>query len=410
MNSRLGLVNRLEWIFVIGLFSIPILQRGYDIGVWSNIFIILMNILAILIVVLKNKGILSKFIWVRVSAIITVIITLSFFSALQPYRFTSSSSSINNLIILTDSIIIFGLVANGALEGDKLVKLYDICAKCAIIFLFMQIFVYYSTHVILSGRFPFLALEVGLSDRSFLANLGYVRASSFFIEPSYYAQFMAPYLALSLYGYKNIIKKNIVWSILISISMVLNVSGSSVLLLLIIWGAYVVMQSKSMSRTQAISLLALVILLMVGMMAALRLPGVSAMLEGIFDSSGGKFSGRVTRGFSVFFELPFFEKLFGIGFKNITNAINYFNLDIVTLSRANEYCNTIATFLLSFGLIGSCVIAVILYQLTCKKNSSNKIVWITIISIFCSEEILGFLWLFYMCIGYAANQVRMDIN
>lgn len=170
----------LKILVCICIIATPIFARGYDLGVLSYVHIIFINLLAIVVVCIEKNLKIDKKITRNVCLVITIIGGLSVINIIQPYRFISSGTSVNNLIIMIDIIVVFGFILDGALDANYFIKIYDLCAKAAILFLFYQMIMYYGAHIIVSGKIPFLTIERGLSDRSVLASSTYVRFASFF--------------------------------------------------------------------------------------------------------------------------------------------------------------------------------------------------------------------------------------
>ncbi len=401
-NKRYIFFDIILSLFII---SIPIIQRGYELGMGLYFFIIMLNLLVCIILLLSCRGKIHRKRCVKVIIFLGTLFILNTVSMLQPYGNNMSSTSTHNLMIFVDAIIIFGAITEGVLNSDIFIKIYDICAKLAIVFLFIQVIMFYGMHVIISGKIPFLELQADLFDRSVLTYASYARFSSFFIEPSYYAQFIAPYLAIVLYGYKSIVKQNFLWAIIVSGSMILNVSGTSVVILAIVWSTYILFEIGKMSRKKAIGILVLIVLLVIAAIFALNMPGVNAMISGLTDSSSHKTLNRVTRGFVIFKDLPLYEKIFGIGFQNISNTCDFYNISEGNIMQNgnNEYCNDIGMLLLSFGILGVMILFILFKNSLKVKQKNVWIVWIAIASIFASEVTLGYYWLFLMSIGYCVK-------
>ena len=255
--------------------------------------------------------------------------------------------------------------------------------------------------VMYNGRLPFLELSETYYVRRNLFGIykagAYIRYSSLFIEPSHLAQYLAPYLCMLLYGYKSIVKRNIILALIVTVSVVLSISGTSIALVGIIW-LYFFLRNGSITRKKLFYIFAITIILAIAMMYLWQLPGIQDMILGFLedDSGTGKIGYRVTRGFLIFLELPLFYKVFGIGYQCVEPASRTFGISLGydVVSSHKEYLNDISSILISFGLIGFVFVLAFLYKMFQIKNKLSLLLCITCVLIMLSEATFGSIFLF----------------
>ena len=399
-------------LFVICLFSLPLLLRGYSLPISNNMIYILLNLSGILALLCKRHMKYSKVIDMKYFILLIWILICNFLIIwIAPYSKGINDTSFHNFIMFVDAMILLYISVKGVLNTDFFIRVYKWIVYFAMVFIVIQFIGYMIFHIKISGKIPFLEYsDAVLFDRSILISSGFIRCSSFFLEPSHYAQFMMPYICLSLYGYKDIIKKSLLSAIVLSGTLVMSVSGTAIILLSISWGVYFLQSLKGLPRKKVIRFVVGIIFFMILCAYAISLPGTQAMLISMQDSGTIKTSVRVTRGFIIFSKLPLFEKLFGIGFQNISSAGRWFGIPEALSIRNghNEYVNDFCMFLLSYGLCGMFQVVMILKTVIIGSNKQQILLAMILLAVFLSEATLGPLWLFFMCLGIAVFKVNSN--
>lgn len=177
------------------------------------------------------------------------------------------------------------------------------------------------------------------------------RPSSFFLEPSYFAQFLFPFVALKLYSGE---KKDIKQGIIVSVILVLCGSGNGALLLILLWGIWLLNSKISRTRKYGIVTLGVVGF---GAMAAVSpdiLENFISRIGELQSYSGNEqyqSSGfiRFFRGYYPFFEQDSYHMFVGNNPEAVedmlSKSIFFINLE------SDRFINGIQTLLLHSGII-----------------------------------------------------------
>ncbi|WP_195668187.1 hypothetical protein [Bacteroides intestinalis] len=154
--------------------------------------------------------------------------------------------SLSELLSLTLFFILLSFSIDYGNE-IKVKKYLFILAKYSLLFFYIQTALsYVGIHII--GIIPGLPLANGSDPSKFYnAHLTITRFSSFFQEPSHYAEFMILILAFYLFK-ESMNRKNFIISILISVSVVLSQSAGGYILLLTCWLYWGYNRMKSQKR------------------------------------------------------------------------------------------------------------------------------------------------------------------
>ena len=202
------------------------------------------------------------------------------------------------------------------------------------------------------GIVPFVPTIYGQEGGSMMMDISIIaRPSSFFLEPSYFAQFLFPAVALKLYtGEKRDIKE----AIFVSVILVLCGSGNGALLLILLWGIWLLYSNISRARKSGIIVLGVA---GIGALAAVN-PEILEMFisrTGELQSYAGneqyQSSGfiRFFRGYYPFFEQDSFRMFVGnnpdIVEDMLSRNIFLYNLD------SDRFINGVQTLLLHNGIL-----------------------------------------------------------
>lgn len=391
--------NLLSWYILF----LPIL-RYYDLPGGNNLYLAIANILVVYIIAQKryidisNRLIIGSLFFI-IWALLISLVAYNFAS----YKNLIQPTSLNNLIVLCDWIFIAIACFHGAIVFDDFVKTYKIICYILCIYIFCQIAGIDIPGLTMTGRIPFLNVSSVYSLRG--NNFGvypsdmFTRYSSLFIEPSHFSQYIAPFLCFSLFGHKDIIKKNIIWGGIVSILMVMSISGTSIAIVLIIWFYYILTEIKELNLKKLLLLIIIFALIIIGIVLASRNAGIGLMLERMSNLGDRKVSDRITRGFLVFIELPLFQKIFGIGYQCVYPASSEYGIQIGSgvANNVKEYVNDFASILLSFGIIGFIPITILLKNCISGAKKGELIIYLACLAIFLSEATFGAIWLMLIC-------------
>lgn len=176
------------------------------------------------------------------------------------------------------------------------------------------------------------------------------RSASFFLEPSYFAQFLFPYIVLKLFSTE---KKNIRSAVLVSFVMLLTKSGSGALLLMIIWGFWFFCSNVKTSIKITIGISGTLVLLAMLFLGEGILNALTNRVSEVTSTTNtfkgdGETSGfiRFYRGYYLYADLPWFNKLFGSTKETISMAM----LKSQFLWSRDSFMNGMQTLLIYHGL------------------------------------------------------------
>ena len=256
-------------------------------------------------------------------------------------------------------------------------KYYELLVLLSCGFLFLQVIVAYVSGVDIGGLVSFLPTiyeSKGIDADSLTTNAG--RHSSFFLEPSYFAQYVFPYVILKLFSSRRI---EIVKVAIVSFAVFLSQSGNGAVLLIIIFAFWFIFENINFRIKLGIVIIGVLGLLLLfdymGEEMERMLERTSEFLsyEGNeqFQSSGFI---RFFRGYYAYADMPLFNKIFGANpaFVDIVVHSNYF----FVLSKDDAYNGT-QMLLLYHGLI-SCILFYRHLILMCWKKHSKELVLMVI--------------------------------
>lgn len=255
-------------------------------------------------------------------------------------------------ILLYSFVLIVGCMV---CEFDKLYKYYKQVAYICICFFLFQEIVLLATGNIVPGIFTFLPTVYGDS-ASFISNrlLESNRPSSFFLEPSYLAQFLYPLVAMELFWNKdnNHLRNAVIHSFIIFLIR----SGNGILLLGIIWSIWIIF-----SDVRKIKKYTIVFLGGIGAIAMLAFKP-DFILELLSRTQELTISGaedrhlssgfiRFFRGYYLYFSLPTINQIFGVNPAQLEDYMLSNSLGL--FDRDTAFLNGIQTILCLYGCIGA---------------------------------------------------------
>ena len=251
-----------------------------------------------------------------------------------------------------------------------LYKYYGILVfVCCTFFLFQEIAAF-SIGINISGLVSFIPTiyeSMGTNQISVQESL--TEHSSLFLEKSYFAQYLFPFIVLKLFsGKKDDLKK----AIMISFIVVLSRSGNGIVLLLIIWSCWFFMGRIRLKYKMGMIIFAvLAILLMMRIDSTIieNILGRAIELQSYGGDERFQSSGfiRFFRGYYAYADMPTFNKLFGANPFFVQSIIqsNYFFSD-----SDDRFLNGTQTLLMHHGAIVCFLFFRHLYQMywQCKKK------------------------------------------
>jgi hypothetical protein len=302
---------------------------------------------------------------------------LSFFIYLVFTRFIwAIFIDISDIISL--NVLIFILIlgfGNRYFSFKYFVFLYRIVALIACIYFILQEVTYSYNGYAISGILPGVPLifDAEIDLRDFL--IKYHRQSSFFREPSYFAQFLLPLLILELFEFRKS-RISSLNSLFITIIIILTASGCGFAGLIVIWPTWLFFEFRSKVNFKNIFILTVI----VSTISIYGYESITDRIEGVTEANIESTSSfqRVYRGYFIFNEYNFMEKIFGINNPKAQKE----KVDQSGLRNlfGNElYYNGIQSILINTGLIGLILILISYINLWKTKSTTVKVLVVTLV-------------------------------
>lgn len=276
----------------------------------------------------------------------------------------------------------------------SLIKSYKYFAILATLFLMLQFFIYHTTGLYLNGIIPFIELvNPGYNYEPILLSGKFLRASGFFTEPGYYAQFILPYIVMLLFysDHENINTNNkLLILIFLLLGVLLSSSGQGIFISIIILFIYFInyIYVNKLLKWSHISFIILSIIVFIIVYSTTNF--FSYFIERYKFSPFSSTGIRIFRGVSIFNNLPAHYQLVGIGYGNIGNYVirNSITTPFDIFSTA-EYVSSLTNVLISTGLIGLIVFTSIFFiRFLFSSQLYTKILIIVLIILFISTSII----------------------
>ena len=296
--------------------------------------------------------------------------------------------------------------------NDKFIGIYQFISILCVIYIYFQIILFYEKKIILTGAIPFLKVDEVYYDFfhiSYSNNIRF-RPSSFFSEPSHYSLYILPSLCLLLFkeSHRKIRISEIIYLIASSFSILLSGSWNGIIMMIIIYFYFIFYRLHNRYHNKVLTIVLIIICIAVIILQFNKI----ILSENVFLSLFSiKSEYRIWRGFDLYSKLPLFDKVFGIGYRNLTNYHNRYNISSIfdaSNSMVNyEYLNMLSQILIYSGLIGLIIFIIGVIDLFSKSISGSRAIIICFIILGISSSILlDPTWMLYICLILASNQRR----
>ena len=282
----------------------------------------------------------------------------------------------------------------GCFQKDIFIRFFKIVAIVCVVFFFVQYIGYMTTGFRISGIFSFLPLhDIGNAKAFVEMKIHTERSSSFFSEPSHFAQFLVPLLAIELFYDKN--KRHLLFSLIIVIAVLLSQSGTGIVAIspIIYFFVFYYFRDKIKSKGTRILLMILTMIILSSIASYFLGSEVGEELMSRTDElsmsyEGGSRSGflRVWRGYYVYNDYSILEKIFG-------NPSQQAILSHVISSKmsfgmaAELYFNAVQFILLNTGLLGMVIFILIIRHIWIGNTTCGKAILCSLIAIALVEHI-----------------------
>ena len=297
------------------------------------------------------------------------------------------------------------------IKGDRFLYWYRKVAYVSIIFYVIQLLVYYTLGISMSGIFFSLPVNI-IDDVSYLveSKSQEFRFSSFFSEPSHFAIFLTPLLMLEVLYYND--KKHLLRACVLMFCLLLTQSGSALVGIgtTIVLICYFYVRNNKAARIVKYIPIAVISVGVVGFYFFPSAMGASliARTSEFQDEAGLLSSGfvRVVRGYIVFGEYNIFEKIFGLNNTDaLLQVINQrglsqlftYNLD----GTPSLFFNSVHYILLETGILGVFLYILFLKSVYNKSSIFSKVIVIQLVAFsFISQMYFNDFMLFYIVLAY----------
>lgn len=290
---------------------------------------------------------------------------------------------------------------------DLIKKYYTVLSRAAIFVFILQEVVGMLTGSRFGVLIPFLDLYNDMPVSSYMAHYkSFERSCSFFVEPSHFVQYIAPYLAVLLNDISKKGKFCGIEPILISFIFLLSKSGTGYFLCATIWLVhFLTCQIKLRKKIMVIFPISFILIIygftylsntQIGTEVLERAETIDANYTG--DAMSATI--RIYRGFWVQLTMPIIAKVFGVGLGGADAVIDKSPFNY--MFNNEHYLNNASGFLIAFGFIGT--ILLLMYVLSlCRRFETGSIMVVAAFICLCFLEsfMMDSRMLLYLIIPYA---------
>lgn len=222
------------------------------------------------------------------------------------------------------------------------------------------------------------------------------RVSGVFTEPQGFSSYILPLLVVLIFRYK------FVSAIFVSLAIFSSSSSQGIILAAIVWIYYLVVYEKKVVL-KVLRILLIAAVGITGLVVLSRIPKLSFIIEKILSINIFTYDIRLTKGFQIFFAMPFADKIVGIGTGNLRGYLLNGNFDFfwmpLTRYELFDYITTMSNVLVSFGVFGF-LLYLNIFRKNCKNiNEIAKMVLLLIFISSFSQTILFNAWfVFYWAV------------
>lgn len=403
----------LDLLLGIGILVFPILDQYAGISShvsFGEVFLILIILCVFVMMIRLNIQIKMSRKSKKYIEFLVVSLMVSAITGLFVEEF-----SYENMILLWGRMLLYALFviisSKYSFNNESLIKIYSYicCFLCS--YLIYQYIGYYMFGKIVSNYIPFLSIKSSLLDYA-TRNMEYVysvsfRPSSLFSEPAKLAQYLIPCLVVLLFK-KDMDRMKHHWIIvgIITAGIVLSTSFLGIVICGIVYCIYM-LNGKASKEKLFIIFAAFIAFTIVFYETDLITRNISRVNSGLTTSSGTSSAAlRLLRGWEIFYKLPLFNKLFGVGLYGISSFLKVTGLTIKYGGSYSygEYCSTITYVLNCCGIIG--LIPFVDFLITCFKSSdlSGKVLTVVIVLMgFGSSFLVTPTWVLFFAIIFSGS-------
>lgn len=231
------------------------------------------------------------------------------------------------------------------------------------------------------------------------------RPSAFYSEPAHYSMIMFWTVFSALFNVDNLEisrKKRIIFSLLISFSVLMSTSSSGTVYICFCWLCFALFKCNIKTFSKFVLLIVLfIVLYLIFCFSELFQNSIDHLLTLDFSSvnSGGF---RIARGFDFFCSLAQFDKIFGYGLGNTQNYISTLNFISIYDNYGtinSSWVSALSEILLDGGYISFISIFLLCIKKTLKSDLTFKLLFFLFFILIFSNEVLYTPQIYYvLCI------------
>ena len=349
-----------------------------------NPFILLISVIVLITFRLKYRLKIIK-------PLVLLWIVHLFLSLLTAFTYDFNISLIYSLLSITFVIFCYGwLISNCNFE--IFTKCANLIGLLCCAFLFFQAICLAMNINPPSGRLFNLKL---LNNVGFVETTWGFRLNSFFQEPSYFAIYILPILAVNLEDEKYFL------SIIYFISLILSSSSLGIIGSVILVLYYILIRKKSFK----FFIIAVISLLIIHLVLYNSLEFYHTSLDRSIDKllSISTSNIRLTGHIGLFGSLPFANQIIGVG---INQMQNYFHQGIGY--GIDNYSNSFVITLINTGIIGFIAYIIFIFDMFKKTLKSNRLIYFIVFLVIASVDYFIYnYFFFYILIFYFCSESRI---
>jgi len=267
-------------------------------------------------------------------------------------------------------------------------KYYKYAVIMCIVVFCLQELSYYTTGTRFMALIPFFhTIYAGVDMTSFVAKMSMEdRSCSMFLEPSHFAHFLLPYLAMELGFLHDEGKLLNRTTVVVSLVLLFLRSGNGLIVMAIIW-VFAVLFSNLYKPLKYIVIIPLAFAVSIYGFSAFSntemgqsiMDRIQELDTDVTEVNSGFI--RLWRGYYVFGEQPFLVKLFGVGYGGLEDAVHNSRFQWMFFSNTDTYVNNVQAFLISYGILGTIFFFLFLCSICDKKHFATTLVIIAFTSL-----------------------------
>lgn len=293
-------------------------------------------------------------------------------------------------MVLIVEIALTIMMLSDALNIDVFIKVYKIVATLSVVVIIFQTFQIYILHELVK---PIKILPFSSNDFAYWYSETN-RPMAFFTEPQAASTYLLPLLVIMLRQEKT------KWATVLSLGVLLTGSTQGIIMVAAIWVLKIVAIKGKLIRKVLLTIAILVAVFIIGNLWVFSdaMNKLSTAGTGLSDYL------RLYKAFDTYKELPFREKIFGVGFNNMTDYISVTNYYFSWMSQVTNperwsYISSAFGAFVEFGFLGAVFLYYHYYKLAKAGNIVVKLLTIVLImQMFSQSLIFNAAFVFYVLI------------